>query len=204
MENLTHRQQEILDFIRNTLASTGAPPTRAEIAREFEFRSPNAAEDHLRALARKGAIDLKAGTSRGIRITVDTPFSSESQLPVVGRVAAGSPVLAQEHVESYVSIDTTLFKPRPDYLLSVTGQSMRDIGIMDGDMLAVHNTNTAKNNQVVVARIEDEVTVKRFKKSRSKYQVTLLPENDDYSPIEVDLRYQEFEIEGLGVGVIRH
>jgi repressor LexA len=202
MENLTHRQQEILDFIRNTLASTGAPPTRAEIASEFEFRSPNAAEDHLRALARKGAINLKSGTSRGIRITAENPFSSESQLPVVGRVAAGSPVLAQEHVESYVSLDTTLFKPRPDYLLTVTGQSMRDIGIMDGDLLAVHNTSTARNNQVVVARIEDEVTVKRYRKKGKV--VELIPENDEFDTILVDLESQELHIEGIAVGIIRN
>ena len=202
MENLTHRQQEILDFIRNTLASTGAPPTRAEIASEFEFRSPNAAEDHLRALARKGAINLKSGTSRGIRITSENPFSSESQLPIVGRVAAGSPVLAQEHVESYVSLDTTLFKPRPDYLLTVTGQSMRDIGIMDGDLLAVHNTSTARNNQVVVARIEDEVTVKRYRKKGKV--VELIPENDEFDTILVDLKSQELHIEGIAVGIIRN
>ena len=202
MENLTHRQQEILDFIRNTLASTGAPPTRAEIASEFEFRSPNAAEDHLRALARKGAINLKSGTSRGIRITSENPFSSESQLPIVGRVAAGSPVLAQEHVESYVSLDTTLFKPRPDYLLTVTGQSMRDIGIMDGDLLAVHNTSTARNNQVVVARIEDEVTVKRYRKKGKV--VELIPENDEFDTILVDLESQELHIEGIAVGIIRN
>jgi repressor LexA len=202
MENLTRRQQEILDFIRNYQASTGAPPTRVEIAKEFGFKSPNAAEDHLRALARKGVIDLKSGTSRGIRIMGDMAFSSESQLPVVGRVAAGSPVLAQEHVESYISIDTTLFKPRPNYLLTVTGQSMQNIGIMDGDLLAVHNTSTARNNQVVVARIDDEVTVKRYRKTGKK--IELLPENDDFDPIIVELDKQEMHIEGIAVGIIRN
>ena len=195
---LTNRQEQVLDVIRQYLADTGYPPTRADIARELGFKSANAAEEHLRALARKGAIEMIAGASRGIRLTESTG------LPIIGRVAAGSPILATEHIEDYCELPATFFSPNADYLLQVCGDSMIECGIMDGDLLAVHRTQNVNDGDIVVARIEDEVTVKRFKRSRSKHQVTLLPENKDFSPIEVDLRHQNFEIEGLGVGVIRH
>ncbi len=197
MEKLTARQQQVLDIVRLHIDDTGYPPTRADIARELGFKSANAAEEHLKALARKGAIEMIAGASRGIRLP-DT-----SGIPIVGRVAAGSPVLAQEHIEDYCDLPPSFFKPRADYFLQVTGDSMMDIGIFDGDLLAVHSTAVANNGDVVVARIEDEVTVKRLQRSRSKHLLQLLPENPDYKPIEVDLREQSFAIEGLSVGVLR-
>ena len=196
---LTKRQQQILDLIRTHIDATGMPPTRSEIARQMGFRSVNAAEDHLQALARKGAIELTPGTSRGIRIVGDE--TEESGLPVVGRVAAGSPILAQEHIEDHCRIEPGFFSPRADYLLQVKGMSMRDIGILDGDLLAVHRTSQADNGQVIVARIEDEVTVKRFQ--RQGHLVRLFPENPDFEPIVVDLEHQSLAIEGIAVGVIR-
>jgi repressor LexA len=195
MKDLTRRQQEILGLIREWIETTGLPPTRAEIAQHFGFSSPNAAEQHLKVLAKKGVLDLVPGVSRGIQL------KGESGLPVVGRVAAGSPILAQEHIERHVQIDASLFSPRADYLLKVRGMSMKDIGILDGDLLAVHRSAEAKAGQVVVARIGDEVTVKRFKKRG--HTVQLLPENPDFAPIEVDLTRQELVIEGIAVGVIR-
>ncbi len=196
MHALTPRQQEILQFIRDRLEATGLPPTRAEIAQEFGFRSPNAAEEHLKVLARKGVLELVPGASRGIRL------SNGGGLPLVGRVAAGSPILAQENIEAHYQIDSALFAPRADYLLRVSGMSMKDAGILDGDLLAVHRTSEVRTGQVVVARLGDEVTVKRFKKKGDVVQ--LLPENPDFKPIVVDLRRQDLAIEGLGVGVIRH
>ncbi|MDP7576947.1 MAG: transcriptional repressor LexA [Pseudomonadales bacterium] len=195
---LTPRQTEVLEFIKSYMSETGYPPTRADIAQELGFRSANASEEHLKALARKGAIEMSPGTSRGIKLPED------NGLPIVGRVAAGSPILAQEHIEDYCEIQPNFFHPSADYLLAVRGDSMIECGILDGDLIAVHKTQNVNNGDIVVARIEDEVTVKRLKKSRSKFQITLLPENQDYSPIEVDLRSQEFAIEGLMVGVIRH
>ncbi len=200
MNKLTARQTEVLDFIKSYIDETGYPPTRADIAKKLGFKSANASEEHLKALARKGAIEMIPGTSRGIKL----PEIENEGIPIVGRVAAGNPILAEEHIEDYCELPSSFFSPNADYLLQVRGDSMIECGIMDGDLLAVHRTQNVNNGDIVVARIEDEVTVKRFKRSRSKYQVTLLPENKDYSPIEVDLRYQEFEIEGLGVGVIRH
>jgi len=197
MNKLTPRQTQVLDFIRSYIDETGYPPTRADIAKELGFKSANASEEHLKALARKGAIEMIPGTSRGIKLP------NNEGLPIIGQVAAGNPILAQEHIEDYCELSSTFFSPNADYLLKVRGDSMIDCGILDGDLLAVHSTQQVNNGDIVVARIEDEVTVKRYKKSRSKYQVTLLPENSDYSPIEVDLRYQAFNIEGLGVGVIR-
>ena len=197
MENLTSRQAQVLDLIKQYIADTGYPPTRADIARELGFRSPNAAEEHLKALARKGAIEMIPGTSRGIRLPDD------SGLPVVGRVAAGSPILAAEHIEDRVELPAGFFQPRADFLLRVHGDSMKDAGILDGDLLAVHKTPEAANGQIVVARIDDEVTVKRFQRTRARSKVLLLPENEDYEPIEVDLKEQPFQIEGLSVGVIR-
>ncbi len=194
MSFLTDRQTEILALIRRRLAESGLPPTRAEIAAELGFRSPNAAEEHLRALARKGAIELLPGASRGIRLP-------EEGLPVVGRVAAGQPILAEQHIEARYQLDARLFRPRADYLLRVQGQSMREAGILDGDLLAVHRTPEAVNGQIVVARLEEEVTVKRFER-RGK-QVRLLPENPEFEPIEIDLRRTPLVIEGIGVGVIR-
>ena len=198
MENLTPRQAEVLAFIKSHIDDTGYPPTRADIAKELGFKSANASEEHLKALARKGAIEIIHGTSRGIKLP-----ESEG-IPIVGRVAAGNPILAQEHIEDYCELPASFFNPAADYLLQVRGDSMIECGILDGDLLAVHRTQQVNNGDIVVARIEDEVTVKRFRKGRSKHQVTLEPENQDYSPIEVDLRHQDFEIEGLGVGILRH
>lgn len=197
METLTPRQAEVLELIKSYIDDTGYPPTRADIARRLGFRSPNAAEEHLKALARKGAIEMIPGTSRGIRLP-EAPG-----LPVVGRVAAGDPILAQENIEEHVDVPGGLFHPRADFLLRVRGDSMRDVGILDGDLLAVHKTPDASNGQIVVARVDDEVTVKRFQRTRQRGRVLLLPENDSYQPIEVDLSAQEFHIEGLSVGVIR-
>lgn len=196
MRDLTPRQQEILQFVRDRIEATGLPPTRIEIAQQFGFRSPNAAEEHLKVLARKGVLELMPGASRGIRLT------NGGGLPVVGRVAAGNPILAQQHIEAHYQIDAALFAPRADYLLKVRGMSMKDAGILDGDLLAVHRSSEAKAGQVVVARLDDEVTVKRFRKRG--HLVELLPENPDFEPITVDLRRQELVIEGIGVGVIRH
>lgn len=207
---LTERQQQILDLIRQAVASTGFPPTRAEIAHALGFRSPNAAEDHLKALARKGAIELTAGASRGIRLkdggntpgTAPPVVSSLSQLilPLIGRVAAGSPILAAEHVERDVGVDPGLFAQRPDYLLKVRGMSMRDAGILDGDLLAVKKASEARDGQIVVARIDDDVTVKRL--ARAQGRVQLLAENPDFAPIEVAAG-QSFALEGIAVGLIR-
>ncbi len=197
MESLTSRQAQVLDLVRQYIADTGYPPTRANIAQELGFKSPNAAEEHLKALARKGAIEMIPGTSRGIRIPVD------GGLPIVGRVAAGSPILAAEHIEDRIDMPAGFFQPRADYLLRVHGDSMIEAGILDGDLLAVHKTAEASNGQIVVARIEDEVTVKRFQRTRQRNKVVLLPENSAYEPIEIDLKAQSFQIEGLSVGVIR-
>lgn len=196
---LTARQQEILNLIKQHIDDTGYPPTRAEIAAQLGFKSPNAAEEHLRALARKGVIEMISGTSRGIRLTEEL----QPGLPLVGRVAAGNPILAVENIEDYLEVAANMFYPQADYLLRVHGMSMKNVGIMDGDLLAVHKADTAENGQIVVARIEDEVTVKRLKKTRKRHEIILLPENDDLEPILVDLREQDFSIEGLGVGVIR-
>ena len=193
---LTARQQQVLDVIRDYVADTGYPPTRADIARELGFKSANAAEEHLRALARKGAIEMIAGASRGIRL------NESSGLPIIGRVAAGSPILATEHIEDHCELPAGFFSPSADYLLRVSGDSMKDVGILDGDLLAVHNTDTARDGQIVVARIEDEVTVKRLKRS-GQHTLKLLPENPDYDPIVIDLRQTEVSIEGVSVGVIR-
>lgn len=203
MKALTARQTEILALIRASLNERGLPPTRAEIAAQLGFRSPKAAEDHLRALARKGAIELIPGASRGIRLCAaleSTPDTAVT-LPLVGQVAAGAPILAVEHVETECRVDPLLFKPRAHYLLRVRGDSMIEVGILDGDCLAVHRTAQAETGQIVVVRIDDEVTVKRFR--RRGERITLLPANADYAPIEVDLRRQELVIEGLGVGVLR-
>ncbi|MCV2355529.1 transcriptional repressor LexA [Paucibacter sp. B2R-40] len=233
---LTARQQQILDLVRSAIESTGAPPTRAEIARELGFRSANAAEEHLQALARKGVIELVGGTSRGIRLKSDTlralneardardgrkatepeskqrsfdtqfslPLASLAQLtlPLVGRVAAGQPILAQEHIEQSYTVEANMFVRQPDFLLKVRGMSMKDIGIMDGDLLAVQKISEASNGQIVVARIGDEVTVKRFKRNRSG--IELLPENPEFSPILIKSGDESFSLEGLAVGLIRN
>ncbi|HEY0294471.1 MAG TPA: transcriptional repressor LexA [Bordetella sp.] len=222
---LTARQQEILDLIRAAVAHTGFPPTRAEIAQALGFRSPNAAEDHLKALARKGAIELTAGASRGIRLLVgegdirtdaglaasalasagaliadSAAAFSRLLLPLVGRVAAGSPILAAEHVEREIGVDPALFSQTPDYLLKVRGMSMRDAGILEGDLLAVKRAAEARNGQIVVARIDDDVTVKRLQ--RQSGRIELLPENPDFEPIVVQPG-QNFALEGIAVGLIR-
>jgi repressor LexA len=194
-EHLTARQQEILDFIRETVQSEGRPPTRLEVCTAFGFRSPNAAETHLRALAAKGAILLEEGRARGIRLT------QALGLPLVGRVAAGSPILAAEHVEKHFQLDPALFSPRADYLLRVRGMSMRDAGILDGDLIAVHRAAEARNGQIVVARIDDEVTVKTLQ--RKGRTVALLPANPDFEPIVVDPQRSQLVIEGIMVGLIR-
>ncbi|HUP91329.1 MAG TPA: transcriptional repressor LexA [Solimonas sp.] len=198
---LTARQTQILDFIRQHLIERGMPPTRADIVKAFGFRSPNAAEDHLRALARKGAIELLPGASRGIRLLEETASDANS-LPLIGRVAAGRPILAVENVEARHRLDPKIFQPRAHYLLRVQGESMRDAGIRNGDLLAVHRTATADNGQIVVARMGDEVTVKRFQ--RDGDTVRLLPANPDFAPIRIDLSRQELAIEGRAVGLIRN
>ncbi len=203
MTELTRRQTEILALIRRHIEKTGLPPTRVEICRAFGFRSPNAAEAHLRALERKGMIEMTPGASRGIRLIAQGAQAPEFSLPVVGRVAAGEPILAIEHIEDHHRVDPRLFKPHADYLLRVRGHSMRDAGILNGDLLAVHITRKAENGDIVVARVNDEeVTVKRFHR-RSAYLVQLLPENPDFDPIELDLRTDTLAIEGVGVGVLR-
>ncbi|CAM3523681.1 transcriptional repressor LexA [Parendozoicomonas haliclonae] len=206
MIKLTPRQTQILELIREHIEATGFPPTRAEIAQQLGFRSANAAEDHLKALARKGAIEIIPGTSRGIRIpaaqTSSEAINDEAGLPIIGQVAAGAPILAQEHIENHCQLPADFFRPKADYLLRVKGMSMKNIGIMDGDLLAVHKTKDIHNGQIVVARIEDEVTVKRFE--RKGNIVCLHPENEDFAPIKVDLSYEHLDIEGLSVGVIRH
>ncbi len=203
MLELTRRQTEILNLIRRQIEKNGLPPTRMEICEVLGFSSPNAAESHLRALERKGVIEMTPGASRGIRLVAQGAQSPEFSLPVVGRVAAGEPILAVEHIEDHYRVDPRLFRPRADYLLRVRGMSMREAGILDGDLLAVHRRSQAENGQIVVARVNDEeVTVKRFHR-RSVYLVRLLPENPDFEPIELDLRQDTLAIEGLGVGVLR-
>ena len=199
MINLTPRQAEILAFIREYQQETGFPPTRSEIAHKMGFKSPNAAEEHLRALERKHAIEMVPGTSRGIRL----PALQNTGLPIVGQVAAGSPILAIESIDDYCDIPADFFKPRADYLLTVRGNSMIKIGIHDGDLLAVHKTEKASDGDIIVARIDEDVTVKRLLRGKNKYSLQLIAENDDFSPIEVDLRSQQFTIEGVSVGVIR-
>lgn len=241
MRELTPRQFEILNLIKRHLATTGFPPTRAEIAAELGFRSANAAEEHLKALARKGVIELTSGASRGIRLVLMpsslTPANDQNvksgrngnraaagrrarpgnsmldnainavqlalTLPLIGRVSAGNPILAEQHVEASYAIDPDLFSAKPDYLLKVRGLSMRDAGILDGDLLAVKQATDARNGQIVVARIGNEVTVKRFRRHAAKAMIELLPENPDFQPIVVDARSEEFALEGIGVGLIR-
>ena len=204
MQPLTERQTEILRLIRELTEVSGFPPTRAEIARSMGFRSVNAAEQHLRALEKKGVIEIMSGASRGIRVLDSRPSARLGrlmELPVIGRVAAGSPMLAEAHLQGRYQLDPNLFTPRADYLLKVRGMSMRDAGVLDGDLLAVHRTHEARSGQIVVARLADEVTVKRYKRRGNAVQ--LLPENPDFEPIEVDLRRDSLAIEGIGVGVIR-
>jgi repressor LexA len=205
MEELTARQSEILKLVRELTEVTGYPPTRAEIAERMGFRSVNAAEQHLRALEKKGAIDIEAGASRGIRVLDAKPSGKLGrllELPVIGRVAAGSPILAEEHVVDRYQVDPNLFTPRADYLLRVRGMSMRDAGILEGDLLAVHRTQEARSGQIVVARLAEEVTVKRWR--RRGHLVQLEAENPEFKPIEVDLRSEPLVIEGVAVGVIRN
>jgi repressor LexA len=219
---LTPRQQQILDLVQSAIERTGAPPTRAEIAAELGFKSANAAEEHLQALARKGVIELVGGTSRGIRLKSDTlrslnearlsqygkqymlplPSLAQLSLPLVGRVAAGSPILAQEHVDETYLMEASMFPRRPDYLLKVRGMSMRDAGIMDGDLLAVQKAKDAKNGQIVVARLGDDVTVKRLRRTRQG--IELIPENPDFQTIVVAPDDDSFELEGVAVGLIRN
>ena len=196
--------KEVLELIKTTMLETGMPPTRAEIARQLGFRSANAAEEHLKALARKGVIEILPGTSRGIKLNIplDNDAQEEEGLPLIGRVAAGEPILAQEHVESHYKVDPALFQPHADFLLRVNGMSMKDIGILDGDLLAVHRTTDVHNGQVVVARVDEDVTVKRLEK-RGR-EVLLHAENDEFAPIKVDLATEHFAIEGIAVGVIRN
>lgn len=240
MRELTPRQSEILGLIKRHLVTTGFPPTRAEIAAELGFRSANAAEEHLKALARKGVIELTSGASRGIRLVLPPASVAASTgqdghrltadrraragrtastgtlldnamqavqaaltLPLIGRVSAGSPILAEQHVEASYAIDPDLFRVKPDYLLKVRGLSMRDAGILDGDLLAVKQASEARNGQIVVARIGNEVTVKRFRRRDARGMIELLPENPDFQPIVVDARSEEFALEGIGVGLIR-
>ncbi|EHR70823.1 SOS regulatory protein LexA [Burkholderiales bacterium JOSHI_001] len=214
---LTARQQQILELVQSAIERTGAPPTRAEIASELGFRSANAAEEHLQALARKGVIELVGGTSRGIRLRSEVlralnqargkqfmlplPSLAQLTLPLVGRVAAGSPILAQEHIDQTYVVESSMFPRKPDYLLRVRGMSMRDAGILDGDLLAVQKAAEARNGQIVVARLGDEVTVKRFKRQGTR--IELLPENPDFEAIVVNSD-EPFALEGLAVGLIRN
>ncbi len=218
-KSLTKRQQEIFDYILEFMAANGAPPTRVEIANHFGFRSPNAAEDHLKALDKKGHIELRSGTSRGIVITEQAranmvqesdipgmiPFNHDNadiiDVAVIGDVAAGAPIFAQEHVQQYISVDQSLFADKADFLLKVRGDSMINVGIFERDLLAIKKANRANENEIVVARIGDDVTVKRYQRHGAK--VSLIAENDDYDPIEVDLQTQTFAIEGVVVGLIR-
>ena len=199
MRELTPRQKQILEMIQEFIAESGMPPTRAEIASELGFKSANAAEEHLRALQRKGVLDLLPGASRGIQLK--DSLRDQMGLPLIGRVAAGSPILAQEHIEAHYKIDPQLFRPKPHYLLRVHGMSMKNAGILDGDLVAVHRTPEVRSRQIIVARLDDEVTVKRYRQNGSL--VSLLPENDDFETIEVDLKHQSLVIEGVVVGVIR-
>lgn len=215
MLKLTARQEQILNLIKDAIQNTGFPPTRAEIATELGFRSTNAAEEHLQALARKGVIEIAAGTSRGIRLreselsshitgiqmALPHPTLMQLSLPLVGRVAAGSPILATEHVEATYTVDPALFSAKPDFLLKVRGMSMRDAGILDGDILAVKKSDSARNGQIVVARLGDEVTVKRYK--RTPTGIELIPENPEFSIIKVNETESEFSLEGLAVGLMR-
>ncbi|VCU69740.1 LexA repressor [Pigmentiphaga humi] len=211
MAKLTARQQQILDLIRQAIVTTGFPPTRAEIAQALGFRSPNAAEEHLKALARKGVLELSAGTSRGIRLKDPAPEAAPLQLthpvlaqlmlPLVGRVAAGSPILATEHIDKEIGVDAALFAQRPDYLLKVRGNSMRDAGILDGDLLAVRKAALARDGQIVVARLGDEVTVKELR--HTEHGLSLLPANPDFQPIEISRDSEDFALEGIAVGLIR-
>lgn len=199
MQELTPRQSQVLAFIRDFITDQGMPPTRAEIARALGFKSVNAAEEHLRALQRKGAIELVSGTSRGIQLK--DALREQLGLPLVGRVAAGHPILAEQHIEARYQLDPDLFSPKPHYLLQVRGMSMRDAGILDGDLVAVHRTPDIRNSQIVVARLEDEVTVKRYRQEGTL--VWLLPENPDFAPMRLDLAEQPLVIEGVVVGVVR-
>ena len=199
MRPLTPRQKQVLEVIQDFMDETGMPPTRAEIARQLGFKSANAAEEHLRALQKKGVLDLMPGASRGIRLK--DSLREQMGLPLIGRVAAGSPILAEEHIETHYRMDPAFFDPKPHYLLRVYGMSMKDVGILDGDLVAVHRTPEVRSRQIVVARIDDEVTVKRYSQKGSI--VKLLPENEDFEPILVDLKEQTMVIEGVVVGVIR-
>jgi len=198
---LTVRQRQILEWIRGYIETNAMPPTRAEIAAGLGFSTPSSAEDHLQALARKGALEIVRGASRGLRLKDGPGAPIQGTLPLVGRVAAGSPILAVENLEATCRVDPSLFTPRADYLLRIAGASMRDAGILDGDLLAVHRTVEARPGQIVVARVEDEVTVKRYQ--RRGREVVLLPENAAFEPIVVDLRNTAFAIEGIGVGLVR-
>ncbi|MDG1016256.1 MAG: transcriptional repressor LexA [Woeseiaceae bacterium] len=199
MKQITPKQYQVLEMVRDFITEYGIPPTRMEIANDLGFKSPNAAEEHLRALQRKGVIELLAGSSRGIRLK--DSLREQIGLPLVGRVAAGNPILAEENIEAHYKIDPSMFNPKPHYLLRVQGMSMKDIGIYDNDLVAVHRTSEIRSRQVVVARVDNEVTVKRYSQTGST--VWLHPENDDFSPIEIDLATQEMVIEGIVVGVIR-
>ena len=200
MRELTPRQRQILEMIQEFISETGMPPTRAEIASELGFKSANAAEEHLRALQRKGVLDLLPGASRGIQLK--DSLRDQMGLPLVGRVAAGSPILAEEHIEAHYKVDPHIFNPKPHYLLRVHGMSMKNAGILDGDLVAVHRTPEVRSRQIIVARLDDEVTVKRYRQTGSL--VSLLPENEDLETIEVDLKHQSLVIEGVVVGVIRN
>lgn len=199
MKPLTARQQQVFELIKDKIEASGMPPTRAEIAKELGFRSANAAEEHLKALARKEVIEIIPGASRGIRILLED--EAEDGLPLIGQVAAGEPILAQEHVETHYQVDPSMFKPHADFLLRVNGMSMKDIGILDGDLLAVHKTQDVRDGQVVVARVDEDVTVKRLE--RKGATVLLHAENEEFEPIKVDLTCQHLAIEGIAVGVIR-
>ena len=199
MDDLTPRQRQVLRFIQDAMSDHGIPPTRAEIAEALGFKSANAAEEHLRAMQRKGVLELRPGASRGI--VLKDSLREQIGLPLIGRVAAGRPILAEENIEGHYQIDPQLFQPRPHYLLKVSGMSMKNAGILDGDLVAVHRTPEVRNRQIVVARLENDVTVKRYRQEGTV--VWLLPENKDYEPLRVDLKQESLIIEGVVVGVVR-
>ena len=203
MKQITSQQQRVLDCIQIYINKTGFPPTRADICKELGFKSPNSAETHLRALEKKGYISIESGTSRGISIINSNNNSFNSnEYPIVGLVAAGSPTLAQENIEQMINCPKSFFDSSFDYFLKVKGLSMKDAGIMEDDLIAIKKTSEVKNGDIVVARIEDEVTVKFFNRKSPKI-IELEAANSDYQNIVVNLEYDEFHIEGKSVGLLR-
>jgi len=199
--DLTANQRRVLDCIRRHFEQNGVAPTLREIVENLELSSHSSAQDYVEALIRKGALE-RSPKHRGLRLPHRIRMPAAAQLPLVGRVAAGSPIMSEGNIEAQYAVDPALFRPRADFLLRVVGMSMRDVGIIDGDLLAVHRTQSAHDGSIVVARLDDEITVKRLKHQGNR--LLLLPENPDFTPIEVDPRRTDsFAIEGIYVGIIR-